>query len=150
VKKDIWVDCGLERIPVYMKAGAVLPHWPLQQYVGEIPNPEPELHVWWKNGHEQSFWYEDAGDGESWRNGVYRESTIEVIGTAETLEINRSRVGTWTPGYAKISIVLRGLPAGMKTPRVEVDGTVVTIELDPFDRPTILVSPDFTRVKVWV
>jgi|GEM_PF-6560888 len=94
VKKDIWVDCGLGRIPVYVKAGAVLAHWPLQQYVGEIPNPEPELHVWWKNGHEQSFWYEDAGDGESWRDGVYRESTIEVIGTAETLEINRSRVGT--------------------------------------------------------
>jgi len=38
----------------------------------------------------------------------------------------------------------------MKTPRSEVDGTVVTIELDPFDRPSLLVSPDFTRVKVCV
>jgi|GEM_PF-4929818 len=38
----------------------------------------------------------------------------------------------------------------MKTPRIEVDGTVVTIELDSSDHPTLLVSPDFTRVKVCV
>ena len=150
VKKDIWVECGLERIPVYVKAGAVLPHWPLQQFVGEIPNPVPELHVWWKDGRETSFWYEDAGDGESWREGDYRESSFEVTGTASSITINRTLIGKWTPDYERISIILRGLPRGFETAAFEVDGQRLEAIRDEAGRPIVVVPPDFKTLKAGI
>ena len=143
VRKDIWVDCPLNRIPVFVHAGAVLPHWPLQQYVGEIEHPEPELHTWHKTGKETSQWYEDAGDGEAWREGEYRESTFQVSGTETTLTLERTWEGTWLPGYTRLHLVLRGLPAGWEALSLEADGKPTDFKTDASGRPVAILSPDF-------
>ena len=147
VRKDIWVDCPLNRIPVFVHAGAVLPHWPLQQYVGEIEHPEPELYVWHKNGKETSQWYEDAGDGEAWREGEYRESTFQVTGTETSLTIERTWEGTWLPGYTRVHVVLRGLPTGWEALNLEADGKPVAFEANADGRPVAILSPDFRMLN---
>lgn len=148
VMKEIWVECGLDRIPVYVRAGAVLPHWPLQQFVGEIPHPEPELHVWWKDGRENSFWYEDAGDGESWRRDGFRESTFEVAGTRASLEVGRQVTGAWRPGYGMIRMVVHGLPEALKMGTILVDGTNHQGQIDASGRLILEVDPDFSSLTL--
>ncbi|HEY8932732.1 MAG TPA: TIM-barrel domain-containing protein, partial [Rariglobus sp.] len=147
VRKDIWVDCTLDRIPIFVRAGSVLPHWPLQQYVGEIPHPEPILHTWHKDGEEKSRWYEDDGDNESWRDGNFRDSFFTSRGTAGSLELERRWDGSWTPGYATAHLVLHGLPAGWHAFNVEIDGKPAAFEPDDAGRPQIALPPDFRRVS---
>jgi len=147
VRKDIWVDCTLDRIPVFVRAGSVLPHWPLQQYVGEIPHPEPILHAWLKLGEESSRWYEDDGDNESWRDGNFRDSFFTFRGTADSLELERRWDGSWTPGYATAHLVLHGLPAGWHALSVKVDGQAVAFTPDELGRPAVTLSPDFQRIE---
>jgi len=147
VRKDIWVDCTLDRIPVFVRAGSVLPHWPLQQYVGEIPHPQPILHAWLKLGEESSRWYEDDGDNESWRDGNFRDSFFTFRGTADSFELERRWDGSWTPGYATAHLVLHGLPAGWHALSVKVDGQAVAFTPDELGRPAVTLSPDFQRIE---
>lgn len=147
IRKDIWVDCPLDRIPIFVRSGAVLPHWPLQQHVGEIEHPEPNLLVWWKNGTEQSRWYEDEGDGQAWRDGVYRDSTLTVTGSPTTLKLERSWEGQWTPGYGKTLLTLRGLPKGHANFKATADGKSIEIRRNENGFLTASVPPDFTAFE---
>ena len=122
VATDIWIECPIDRIPVFVRGGAVVPHWPLQQYVGEIANPEPELRAWWKNGSETSRWYEDEGDGEQWKDGVYRDSTIRLEGAEGRVSITREWRGSWTPGYEAVAVTLCGIGSAEAELPVTVDG----------------------------
>ena len=78
----------------------------------------------------------------------YRESTLEVTGTDASLEIARTCEDRWSPGYAAISILLRGLPDGTEAPRFEVDGQPITATTDALGRPVLRVSPEFKQVTI--
>jgi alpha-glucosidase len=59
--QTITADAPLERIPIFVRAGAILPLWPVLNYVGEKPIDELRLVVYPGNG--KFTLYED--DGES-------------------------------------------------------------------------------------
>jgi len=121
VAKDIWIECPIDRIPVFVRAGAVIPHWPVQQHVGEIEDPEPELRVWWKDGREKSEWYEDEGDGEAWTDGGFRESTLEVDGGPGHLVLARDWHGHWEPAYKSVHLTFCGIGSAEKQLAVLID-----------------------------
>jgi len=58
-------------MPVFVKAGAIIPKYPIQQYVGEKTIEELTLDVYYKNGKEDSDLYEDADDGYDYTKGRY-------------------------------------------------------------------------------
>ncbi len=122
VAKDIWIECPLDRIPVFVRSGAVIPHWPVQQYVGEIQHPEPELRIWTKNGAENSEWYEDEGDGQAWHDGGFRESKIRLEGSKGKLSLHREWQGHWEPGYETIHLTFCGIDSDEADIRVIIDG----------------------------
>ncbi len=33
--EEIWVDADIDSMPIFVKAGAIIPKYPIQQYVGE-------------------------------------------------------------------------------------------------------------------
>jgi alpha-glucosidase len=47
---------------VFIK-GAIIPKYPVQQYVGELEFDELTLDLYYKEGKEKSVVYEDAQDG---------------------------------------------------------------------------------------
>lgn len=102
-QSDIWIDTPADYIPVYVRAGAIVPHWPLQQYVGEISDPQPELQCWPAESEVISQWYEDSGDYFDYESGEFRASTLVQTASA----IKRSWEGGWEPGYGKIRIILK-------------------------------------------
>jgi len=59
--RTITADAPLERIPIFVRAGAILPLWPVMNYVGEKPVEELKLAIYPGNG--KFTLYED--DGES-------------------------------------------------------------------------------------
>ena len=148
VATDIWIECPIDRIPVFVRAGAVVPHWPLQQYVGQLADPEPELRAWWKNGSETSEWYEDEGDGEAWKEGVYRDSVIRLEGGEERITMTREWEGTWTPGYARIHLTFCGIGSVRGELSVAVDGKEAKARRGEDGRYRVTVPPDFKQVTV--
>jgi len=119
------VDCPLtkSRYPLYVKAGSVLPYYPLQQYTDEI---------------NISHLYEDDHDGYQYETGDFRYSTFEVTGTDESLTISQSSEGSFQPKYG-FKLDLHGLPFDAKG--VVVDGKEIYLDaVVPYDFKEIVIK----------
>ena len=99
------MEAPLERIPLLVRAGSILPMGPHEEYVGQKQDPL-ELRIY--PGADASFLlYEDAGDGHGYQHG--EQSTIEVQwhNASRTLTM-AARQGSY-PGMAtrhRIEVVL--------------------------------------------
>ncbi|MDB5264057.1 MAG: hypothetical protein JWQ14_3340 [Adhaeribacter sp.] len=129
--KEVWAEASLDRIPLYVRAGAVIPFYPVMQYVGETPLTELTLHVYYLQGSLTSLLYEDKGDGYDYEKGVCNEKNFLVIGTEAGLIISQDIKGVYEQTYATYKIILHGLPFMMET--IEIDGELLT--LDPVAEP---------------
>lgn len=68
--QKILAPAPIDRIPVYIRAGSILPMGPSQQFVEEKPDAPLDLHVY--AGHDGCFLlYEDEGDSYNYEHGAY-------------------------------------------------------------------------------
>ena len=123
------VSTPISHIPVYVKAGAVLPRWPVQQYVGEQAVPPCSLELWWAPGvlHE-SVLYEDAGDGSSYRRGAYLLHRFAYSSAQKGFTLTHRCEGQLPPQRSAYTLVLHALPADAK-PSLVADGEPQAIQL---------------------
>jgi alpha-glucosidase len=121
--KEVWAEANLDRVPLFAKAGAIIPFYPIQQYVGEIKITELTLHVYYIDGSLPSMLYEDSGDGYDYEKGVFIKKAFRVTGSATSLSISQKTKGTFVPAYSNYKIVLHGLPFQVNS--CEVDGALV-------------------------
>jgi alpha-glucosidase len=108
--REIYVEVPLDKIPIYVKAGAVLPFNPVMQYVGEKKVEELTLHVYYKNGEEKSELYEDRGEGYDYQHGDANVKHFYVNGTDSNLVIRQEKEGNFKPEYKTYKVVVHGLP----------------------------------------
>lgn len=91
-----WInaDAPIERIPIYVRAGAILPLGPAVEYADQDPFGEIELRVY--RGADGSFdLYEDAGDGYGYTRGEHAIIPIRWSEAQQMLTIG-AREGQWT------------------------------------------------------
>ncbi|MCS6991504.1 MAG: DUF4968 domain-containing protein [Chitinophagales bacterium] len=117
------VAAALDTLPLFVKAGTVLPEWPVMQYTGEkTVNPLP-LNVFYAPYHVNSFLYEDHGDTFAYEQGVYCEKKFELQGSTFQLVLTQSMSGMFASPYDMYRIKLIGLP--FVPGQVLADGRVV-------------------------
>jgi len=150
VAVDIHINCPLERIPVFVRGGAVIPHWPVQQFVGEIEHPEPELRIWPTKAELSSEWYEDAGDGHDWRHDGFRESRLTTRKDGETLVVERDWHGAWQPGYERVALTFCGIDSKAETLPLVVDGEPLEAVRGDDGRYRASAGPDFRRLELTI
>ena len=103
---------GLDELPLYVKAGAVLPIWPLMQYVGEKKVTELTLAVYPGRGNYMHY----LDDGESYG---YREGKVNAYLFAQN------------NGRLQIKQALKGAPAAYAGFRVKtIKGAVTALSPD--------------------
>lgn len=107
---ETWADAPIETIPLFVKAGAVLPHYPIMQYVGEFEITQLTLHVYYHYDHESSALYEDAGDGYGYKDDLYCAKKFITFGDDLQFEIHQEMVGNFTPTYTTYNLIVYGLP----------------------------------------
>ena len=107
-QQEVKIACGLAHIPLLVKAGAVIPHYPVQQYVGEKKLDCITLRVY--HGQSESELYEDEGEGYAYRKEAYSLRTFRTATAPGQFELHQSRSGQYDPGYHRIRIQLIGLP----------------------------------------
>ncbi len=118
------VPAGLDVLPLFLRAGAAIPMYPVQQYVGEKKITEVTLRV--GVGAGESFVYDDAGEGQAYRNGERRWLQVSVSPLEnDGLRIMLQREGTYAPPYTKIRVEVYGIPRDPDG--VTVDGAAAPI-----------------------
>jgi len=81
-------EAPLERIPIYVRAGSIVPMGPELQYAAEKPADPIELRVYrGKNGTFKL--YEDEGDSYSYEQGAYAIIPISWNDSTQTLSIGQ-------------------------------------------------------------
>ena len=142
-----WVLADIDRIPLYIKEGAIIPKYPVQQYVGEKEITELTLETYYKEGVENSTVYEDAQEGYDYRKGYYSLRNFKLNGKEKELIIQQFKNGTYITPYEHFRINLIGLPFAIKA--IEVDNVEVPLkQVKPNGDNTILVHKDFTELHI--
>ncbi|MDB4297505.1 glycoside hydrolase family 31 protein [Flavobacteriaceae bacterium] len=125
--KEIWVDADLDSMPIFVKAGAILPKWPVQQYVGEIEIEQLTLDVFFNEGTSVSELFEDANDGYDYTKGRYSFRHFDLKGAPNKLRIKQHVTGKFETSYETFKINLIGLP--FKIQKVILDGEEINVEI---------------------
>ena len=121
--QDVTLTTRLDRVPMFVRAGSILPLGPEMQYTGETPWDNLELRVY--PGADAAFTlYEDEGDGYAYEKGVYATIPMRWDDRTRTLTIGQ-RQGSY-PGMLQQRRFTVVLPDGSST-TVDYDGELVSV-----------------------
>lgn len=121
---EVEVLTPLETIPLFVKAGSVIPEYEVMQYVGEKEIEEVILNVYYSDYEVNSFFFEDYGETFAYEQDIYLEKKFVVNGAKTYLTIQQSMAGLYTPRYEQYHFNLIGLP--FKPGKIIADGKPVT------------------------
>jgi alpha-glucosidase len=104
---------SIDQIPVYVKAGAILPMQPPARYTSEKPADPLIVSVWpLKPGMNSSYSvYEDSGASVEYQNGVYARTPIKASQERDALRVEIGPVEGSYPGMARTRSYELRLPA---------------------------------------
>ena len=135
--KEVWIDTKFDQIPLFVKSGAIIPKYPVQQYVGELEFDELTLDIYYKEGVEKSTVYEDAQDGYDYKKGRYSLLSFKTTGKEKELIIQLHKDGKFDTNYSNYKINLIGLP--FKVRKIEVDNVKISFDKKAFEIENSLV-----------
>jgi alpha-D-xyloside xylohydrolase len=96
--RSIDADAPMERIPVFVRAGSIVPMGPIRQHADDVPAAPLELHVY--GGRDGVFrLYEDEGDGYGYEDGAFATIDIAWHDAARRLTVG-ARMGEF-PGMVR-------------------------------------------------
>lgn len=144
-EQEIWTETALDEIPMYIRAGAVIPTAPVMQYSSEKKIETLSLHVYYKNGKETSQLYVDASEGFDYKEGAFSLRNFETKGGTLSFRIKQQMEGSYMPDYDKFKVVFHGLP--FKANKCIVDGVDTEIIFTSFTTD-ILVDRDFEQIEI--
>ena len=123
--QNVTLETSFDRVPMFVRAGSILPLGPEMQYVGEKAWDQLEIRVY--PGANGSFvLYEDEGDGYNYEKGAYSTITFSWNDKARQLTIG-ARKGDF-PGQLKSRQFTIVLPDGRQQ-KVSYNGSECTISL---------------------
>jgi len=143
--EEKWVDADIDSMPIFIKEGAIIPKYPIQQYVGEKEITELELNIYFKLGKESSEVYEDAHDGYDYKKGRYSLRNFNQVGKKNSLTIQQFKSGKFIASYETFKINIHGLPFKIKS--IEVDNEQIDISYLNGD-VTFLVTKEFRELHI--
>ncbi|MBP6236217.1 MAG: glycoside hydrolase family 31 protein [Saprospiraceae bacterium] len=108
--KEILAEAPLEQIPLYIREGAVIPFYPVMQYVGEKQVDQLTIKVYYGGESLNSYLYEDSGDGYDYEKGIYNRKKFKTQSTPTSFKMSLKTNGHYEPSYSTYKVVLFGLP----------------------------------------
>jgi alpha-glucosidase (family GH31 glycosyl hydrolase) len=114
----------ISEIPVYLRAGAIVPMQPPVRYTGEKPVDPLIVNVWpLAPGASSSYSvYEDSGVSVEYQRGVFARTPIKATQNSDTLRVEIGPVEGSFPGMLKTRGYALRLPADWPPAAVTVDG----------------------------
>jgi alpha-glucosidase len=118
---------SIDQIPVYLRAGAIVPMQPPMLYTGQKPVDPLIVNVWPLAPGASSTYsvYEDSGVAVEYQKGVFARTPIKASQTADTLRVEIGPVQGNYPGMLKTRAYELRLPADWPPASVTVNGAPV-------------------------
>jgi alpha-glucosidase len=143
------VEAPLDVMPIFVRAGSVIPLYPVQQYVGQIEIKELTLHAYYSSYDANSFVYEDNGDTFAYEQDIYTEKRFAFKAGKTSFAIEQSMEGLFTPRYDTYYIKFSGIPYAAY--EILSDGQPVEVLVDAEEGiPAVRVFKSFKRLEVRV
>lgn len=111
---------GMHELPVYVKAGSIVPMQSLVQTTAERPNDTLYLHVYKGDSANAIVYYEDDGQTYDYEKGVYYKRAIHYD---HQLVLDKVE-GSYTSKFSEISLILHGFGP---LQQVKVNGSVQSL-----------------------
>jgi len=111
-RKEHYISTSLHNMPLFVKAGGILPHWPVQQYVDEIKITTATLHIYYNPAHEEivSELYEDDYVGYDYQTEDYLLRSFSNTSKLDSVVINQFTEGTFESKLFTFDCILHGFP----------------------------------------
>ena len=115
---------SIDQIPVYLRAGAIVPMQPPMLYTGQKPVDPLIVNVWpLEPGTSSSYEvYEDSGVSVEYQRGVFARTPIKATQTGDTLRVEIGPVAGSYPGMMRARADELRLPADWPPATVKVNG----------------------------
>jgi len=94
-KQMINYSADVDRLPILIRAGAIIPMWPEMNYVGE-KEPNPITLDIFPDSLSSFIMYEDDGTSSEYENGAFSTTKFECIRTTDTITV---RIGERKGAY---------------------------------------------------
>ncbi|HKK12353.1 MAG TPA: TIM-barrel domain-containing protein, partial [Flavobacteriaceae bacterium] len=145
--KEMWVDADIDSMPIFVKEGAIIPKFPVQQYVDEKEIDMVTLDVYYKQGKEVSTLYDDTHDGYDYTKGQLSFRTFKLTGRPNELIILQHKEGKYSSGYNNFDIHFHRLP--FKIHKIQIDNINVPIEdLKTNGVDSIIIDKNFMQLHI--
>ena len=121
-RDKVTFDTAPKVVPVFVRAGAVVPMQPLVQHTGETPAGPLEVHVWWPEagGPCGGALYDDDGHSLAYRDGAFVRVQFACAVQDGGLHVSATQEqAAYTPWWTEISLIVH-----------RTDGTTVTQAID--------------------
>ncbi|WP_298884612.1 glycoside hydrolase family 31 protein [uncultured Polaribacter sp.] len=146
--KEMWVDADIDSMPIFIKEGAVIPKYPVQQYVGEKKFDEITLDVYYKKGKEVSKLYDDAHDGYDYKKGRFSLRTFKLTGKKDEFILQQHKRGDFNAAYSKFKIELHNLPFTIAS--IQIDNVEISLDnVKNGNTQSILINKEFTELHLF-
>ncbi len=104
------IDTPLDHMPLFVRAGSVIPQYPVMQYIGEREIEELQLSIYYAEYAANSFLYEDHGDSFAYTQEIYTEKKFHYEYQTGKVTITQTQLGLHTPRYDNYRVRFIGLP----------------------------------------
>lgn len=147
------VPLSVARLPVYVKAGSIVPMQSQVQSTVEKPADTLELHIYKGDTGSSMVYYEDDGESFDYRQGTYYRRRISYDPQDRKIQLQPAE-GSFVTHFKRIKLVLHGF-AGTDTLRRDgetrqlLDDSVMVIRpVSRFDPQGGANAPELAHVKV--
>ncbi|WP_236652857.1 glycoside hydrolase family 31 protein [Chitinophaga vietnamensis] len=122
--QEVTAELGIKTLPVFVKAGSIIPMQPLVQSTTEKPADTLSLHIY-KGDHANTFvYYEDDGESFDYENGNYYKRSITYDPAAKKITLDKVE-GSYNSRFRHIKILLHGFDDQQ---RISVNGSAQTLQ----------------------
>ena len=122
--RPVTVDAPINRIPIFVKAGAIIPTQQVLQYSDQAPIDPLTLTVYPTDSQFTTPLYEDDGHTFAYEGGSYRKRTINQWNSSVGVTMTISKAeGSYIP--PKRRLVLRFIGAEIPPKSVEMNGKIL-------------------------
>jgi alpha-glucosidase len=142
------IEAPLDSMPIFVKAGSVIPEYPVMQHTNEFEIDELTFQIYYSDCEVNSFQFEDHGDTFGYEQNIYLERKFIVNGDKKSMTIKKSVEGLFTPRYETYDLKFIGLP--FKPSKIIIDGKEFKgdIVFDELKRVRINVSKYFKNIQI--
>ncbi|OAV45545.1 TIM-barrel domain-containing protein [Lewinella sp. 4G2] len=146
-KQKMKVKVKADRIPIFVRAGAVLPTFDIVQSTAETQSLNSvELSIFAADaGTSVLYW--DAGDGYGHEAGQFAERTYSITKNKNKLTLQQSAAGNFNPSFQVAELRFIGLTAPPR--KITVDGRKITAGIYYGKRAVVVNVPfNFSEVVI--